>query len=567
MKIMTAKNSKNAPNLSIGSVILLAIFLVGFFIRTYAALKINFTEYEAAYVLGFDGYGSYTPSVLQNLINKLFFQLPDYTPFSLRLFSILAGSLIIILPYFFREKLGNGPAIICALFFAFDPFLIANSVLITGNTFVLLAAGLMLVAWENKQSRLVLLFIFLMTVLGRGFAYFLIVFTVCLSIYTGLPGIRSGFKEGLEKLNSEKLDRITLAFVLVVFIILFILSSTHQDIFVADLSAFIENLTRNYPVGNSPFIYPITLLVYIPLGVVLAVLFLIIKPVPLRKVLSSLVLAGVFFLILIMFFPGHRVVDLVWVSTPIWVVSAVSINRIYSLTEARIKRDFIFQTLLLVSIGNLILSLFSLTYRYRFGLSLTNNLASIFTIIVFMITLVIYWAYLCDIRIAIGGLGISFLIILLVAQFSATSRTAGFPGFPEREIFWDGYFPDKALIEKLIKTSIGNQIGTIAPADFWVDREISPEVFWDLGENRITRQAVDEDPQRDYKVIFRTDEGGINLSGLHFGQKFLAKSYPAWMNTPLSSVFGNDFWMWYFFRDSQQHQEFNYLWLSVQNNS
>jgi hypothetical protein len=544
----------------------LTIFLVGLFIRIYGAVKINFTELEAAYVLWVDAFVFFSPSILQNLANKIVFQLPSYIPLAYRILSIFAGSFIILLPYLLRRKVGNRLALVCAFFFAFDPFLIADSILITGNTFVLLAAGLLVVAWVKEKYELVPLLLFFLTLLGRGFVFFIIAFNVFLILTSSYPTFLTGLRSGISNLGSKFGDRNKLLTFGLIFFIIFFISSTHLDIFVADLSAFFAKLNSTFPPGNSPFIYPLALMVYIPLGLVLAVLSLVLSPMPSKGVVKlALTVSGVF-LFLIMLFPGHRMVDLVWVSAPLWVVGAMGITHFFDWIKPKLKNSVVFFALLFVSLGNLILSILSLTYRYRFGLGFVNTLAAILTTVVFTITLVIYWAYTQDIKTALGGLGISISIFLLLFQISAASHTVGLSNSPEREIFWDGYYPDKPLIDNLFETTVSNQSGTMAPVEIWVDKEIRPDIYWDLSMNQMTKQIANEDPQKEYLVLIKANEGTINSSAPYLGQKFVAKSYPAWMDTPLRSMMGNDFWSWLLFRDSQQHNAYNYLWINAGSN-
>lgn len=563
MADMKEKNLQTNIVLSLG---FLAIFLIGLFFRIYGAYKINFTEFEAAYVMGIEGFVSYTPSILQNFVNKFILQLPNYSPPAFRFLSIFAGSFIILLPYLLRQTIGNRSALVCAIFFAFDPFLIADSILITGNTFVLLAAGLLVVAWIDKKYELVPVLLLSMTMMGRGFVYFIIAINVFLLITSSYPAFLAGFRSGLSNLGSKLGELNKLVTLGLILIIIFLISSTNIDIFVADLSAFFMNIASNYRPGNSPFLYPLALLVYIPLGIVFAILSLFLGPLLSRKMVKLAMIGGGIFLLLIILFPGRRVVDLVWVSAPVWAVSAIGITHLYDLIKPGLKSSLVFIILLLVSMGNLILSILSLTYRYRFGLALVGNLVAIFTILVFAITLLIYWAYLRDIKTALGGLGTTLFILLLLFQLSAASHTAGFSGSPEREIFWDGYFPDKPLIDNLIETSIGNQMGTLAPVEIWVDRDISPEVYWDFGLNQITKQIANEGPVQEYFVVLKFTEEPVNLSALYIGQKFVAKSFPIWMISPLRSLMSDDFWSWFLIRDSQPYQEYNYLWLSAGNN-
>lgn len=564
MPVQKEKNLQTNPLQSPG---FLVIFLVGLFIRFFGATKINFIESEAAYVLELAEFISFTPSILQNLANKFALHLPDYSPLTFRLISIFAGSFIVLLPYFLRQEIGYKSALVCAFFLAIDPFLIADSILITGNTFVLLAAGLLIVAWLDERYELVSALLILMVMMGRGFAYFFIAINVFLLITSSYPRFLAGFKSGFSKLKSILGHPHKLVTVGLILIIIFFISSTHINIFTADLSNFVMNIRTDYPPGYSPFLYPLALLFYVPLGLVMAILALFSRKNPLERVLRIVIICSGLFLVLITLFPGHRVVDLVWVSTPIWAVSAIGIAHFYDQIRSKLKNNLVFIALLLVGMGNLILGFLSLSYRTRFGLALVENLVAIFTITVFVITLVIYWAYIRDIKTAFGGLGVALFILFLLFQISFTSHTAGFSGYPEREIFWDGYFPDKSLIDKLIETSIGNQLGTMARTRIWVDREINPEVYWDLGSNQFTKQIEkeDPDPDPDNLVIFRADEKTINLSAPYLGQKFVAKSYPAWMTTPLRSLMTDDFWSWVLIRDSQQYQAYNYLWLRAEN--
>jgi len=563
---MAKNKNKKIQFFSTDAIIFLVIFLFGFFIRTYGAAKINFTEFEAAYILGMDGNGFYTPSLLQNFVNKFIIQLPNYSPLAFRQLSVLAGSFIILLPYFLRERIGFRPAIICAFFFAIDPFLIANSILISGNTFVLLAAVVLLIAWIDGKHVLVPILFFSMPLLGRGFFYFFIALNIFLIVHSSYPIFLSGIRSGLLKFKSLFADRFKFGFAVLILFLVFLASSSRLDIFIADFSSFINNLRMNYPVENIPLVYPLALIVYIPLGLSFGVLSLILRPALQGKILRSAMIAGGIFLFFIMVFPGHRVIDLVWVSMPLWLAGAFAVDRLIDLIQPIFKKNFIFLIFLFVSISNLILSLLSLTYRIRFGLSLMNNLVGLFTIIVFIVTLVLYWVYTKDLKTALGGTVTVILVFLLIFQLSAASHTAGFTGSPEREVFWDGYYPDKSLVDNLIDTSVSNQKGTMSPTEIWLDREISPEIYWDLSRNEMTRQIADEEPRQDFLAIFKADEEPVDNPSPYIGQKFVAESYPAWMDEPLKSLVENDFWLWFFFRDSPQHQEYNYLWLSIEEN-
>ena len=68
-----------------------------------------------------------SPQPLYILVTSLFFLVIESTNFMARFIPALAGSALVFVPWFFREKLKPRPALILAFFIVFDPGLVALS--------------------------------------------------------------------------------------------------------------------------------------------------------------------------------------------------------------------------------------------------------------------------------------------------------------------------------------------------------------------------------------------------------------------------------------------------------
>jgi len=92
------------------------------------------------------------PQPAYMLFTSLFFLVIESTNFMARVIPALVGSTFVFAPYFFRQKIGVRPALILALFFAFDPGLVALSRQANGTilavTFLLFALGM----WINRRE-------------------------------------------------------------------------------------------------------------------------------------------------------------------------------------------------------------------------------------------------------------------------------------------------------------------------------------------------------------------------------------------------------------------------------
>lgn len=541
------------------------VMVLAFIFRLYGAIHINFTGSEASYAMRWDELGLFSPSLLQNLVNRIALGIPEYSPLVFRLTHVVAGTLITVLPFFLRNHIGNLASVILGFFLAIDPFLIANSVLITGNTMaVLVGCVIALLMIKGKYPFIPFLLIF-MALSGRGFAHFLLISLTCIVFIPGIKPFLKCIKDQMFGFGAPQIQKIFAILGLMILVFIFLIAKTDFDILIVDLANLIKVVQGGYQADNLPWLYPVALLSYLPLAIVMAYVSIFQKPLSNKGIFFVVWIASSLFITIIN--PSHRVIDLVWVTIPLWFITAKALQKLIIALTPILKENLVFLLILFVCFGNLYLGLLRMTYKLKYGLPTLDTLIALLSIVILIIALVIYWAYLKNLKTSLMNLSAILILFLVLAQISNASHTAGVSGYPETEIFWDGYFSGKPIVGRLIETSIANQFGTLDAIEIWSDRSIRADVFWDIRSEKLIRQISNEQPETEYPVIIRNSEEPINLSSLYLGQKFVAKEYPEWVRSPISSLLKTDFWSWVFMRESQPFHEYNYLWLKADQSS
>src|SRR5215207_11425845 len=84
------------------------------------------------------------------LLTSILFAVINTTNFMARFLPAVAGSLLVFVPYFFRQKIKQRPALILAFLFAIDPGLVALS---RQANVTILAVAALLFAWAMWRNR------------------------------------------------------------------------------------------------------------------------------------------------------------------------------------------------------------------------------------------------------------------------------------------------------------------------------------------------------------------------------------------------------------------------------
>jgi hypothetical protein len=271
-------------------------------------------------------------------LTSVFFYIFGGTDFLARFWPALAGSALVLVPFFFRDRLGRLPALILAYGLAFDPGLNALSRQAGGS---MLALAFVLLAWAMwKEGRRALAGTFAGLALLSGS-----------SVWFGLLGLLLAwaFGRGLARRASSQPAEETVADVdtaaaparldwgtlrtplvwglgtLLVVGSLLLRSPRGMMAFLDSLPAFLRNLwiLSDVPVRDVLLALPAYELMPLIFGLVAAV-----RGILKRDALSLRVSLWVLVtLVLVLIYPGKQVADLGWTLLPLWVLAALELGR------------------------------------------------------------------------------------------------------------------------------------------------------------------------------------------------------------------------------------------------
>lgn len=559
MKTKTSKIIIGKFHLIIG-----IIFIFAFLIRVVGSANINLNQEETQSLLttfGINASGS--SPFINDLITRLFLIFGTNSNLALRLINTIVGSLIILLPVLFVGETSEKIAILSSIFFALDPFAIANSIIFTGNSLSFLMAGLLFDAFIHKQKHFLQLILFMIVFNARGLGYFVLIsllwFTALFlfdrNTFFQLKTNILGNKIPIFDFR-KKFGLLLFGLVLIAFAFGIALSSL-----LSEVTTFIKGWASSYQTGNYPIVFIFAVVSYIPLSLITVIFFFVKNIGGISKKTKLIILWILISFFIITFYPAHLVVDLMWVSLPLGAISAILISRYLFDNDKKKNMDLPFLAVLLFLGINLTYSVITLVYRYIWALEYSNLIITIFVVSVFFAVLVIYRAYSLSTSMALVSLSLVFLSIFGSYQVSVAMRSAGINHKPEKEILWNGYFQDRDIVNKIMSTTKANLFGTKGQLSIFVIGQNNPAITWLAQGEKINfgqSAALLNFPD----VVFSDSEVFDAYGGNYQGQIYIANSYPLWTWDPLASVVSGDYWNWLLFRDSQQFTEYNSIWIS-----
>ncbi len=259
------------------------------------------------------------------LTSIVFFLYGGGTDFLARFVPAIAGSLIVFVPFLFRERLKPRPSLILAFFLAFDPGLVALSRQagspILAVIFVLFAWGF----WQRKQSRLAGIFAGLALLSGSSLWEGLLGLGIAWAIWQAMEG-RQKTESAPGPPRGEWLSalRFGIGTILVVGT-LFFLSPNGLSAWLSSLPEYFSGWV--HPSGTSAGLMVFSLFAYEPLALILGVIAIVRGWLQNSPRVMRLSIWLVVALLLALFYPAHQVSDLVWALIPLWVLASLELMR------------------------------------------------------------------------------------------------------------------------------------------------------------------------------------------------------------------------------------------------
>jgi hypothetical protein len=510
------------------------------------------------------------------LLTSILFAIMEGTNFMARIVPALTGSMLVFVPYLFREKLKPQPALILAFLFAIDPGLVAVSRLADGTilavTFILLAWGM----WNNR--RLVPAGIFAGLALLSG-----------TSIWMGLSafGLMWLFIQGLEAKPSSNQTEIPeppesdpenpnpqspitnyqLRPTLLALVTTLLLAGTLFFLVPNGLSAWISSLPAYLagwvtPSESTPGRTLFTLLVYEPLGIFFAVLSLIRGyRTGSRRIIRLSIGLGVSLLLAVFYRqPG----ELVWVILPLLALASMELSRSLNIFPFERLEVGVVATALLILLAYIWFDIAAIgldpfnqfvTSIPVIGSVQNPRYAILYGALGILVLCILFVAFGWSTRTAWLGSAWAFMIFLAVYSLGAAWGASGLRN-PNGVELWN---PDRkpAQADLLLKSvrdvselSLGHDrsqpvtlVGFDSPALEWLLRGHPVELVTSL------------DPQAAPPLIITPPMDNLNLPSAYRGQDFTWRQ-----RVQYESMQRPEWWRWLVNRQLPRENEIIILW-------
>lgn len=498
--------------------------------------------------------------VLTSLVMYIF----NASAWTARFWPALAGSLIVLLPALFRDRLGSLPAVALAFFLALDPGLLAVSrqagSLPLALFFTLLALGL----WRKGFYLPAGIAAGMALLSGPAFWHGLAALGIAslAAAYLQKRQPRPDDGEGLRNvvfgLRLEEQDRLTtaagssawrkaIAAGLVTVLLagtLFFSIPNGLSAAAGGLAAFLRGwaLPAGAPTGVLPSLLLIALAAYALLPLIFGLWG------GLRGLLSGgavdrfLLMWFIAALVLALVYPGRAVSDLLWAILPLWALATRQGVRLLELPG----QDY------LAVLGQALLSTIIFAFVSLTAVTLVNvpNLPqqqvllrmAIAVLMLAASTILIGWGW--SRTVAVRGLVLGLSVVLLAYTVAAGWDAAGFTGKSARDLFaGNAQLASADLIT-----------GTIENLDQWTPPQTgglevvvlnvpSPALRWELRNLQRVRFVENLPPEASPGIVISPDQPELALSATYRGQRLVLSEQTAW-----NTLNAADWFRWMVFR-------------------
>jgi hypothetical protein len=514
------------------------------------------------------------------LLTSSLFAIINSTNFMARLIPAIAGSMLVFVPYFFREKIKPRPALILAFLFAIDPGLVALSRQASGTMLAVTALLFAWAMWRHQRAVPVGIFAGLALLSGPSFWFGLLTLGLTWLLLQGLEARLSTKDEmGLAEqslisnrsFTNYQLPTIELRPALAALLITLLLGGTLFFLSPNGLSAWLSALPdylRGWtaPSSMTPARMILAFLAYEVLGIFLAILSLIRGyRTGSRRILRLSVWLGIALLLAVFY---RQTSELVWVIIPLLTLAALELSRAFDIfAEERVE------------IGVVVLALMILLAYIWFdvskiGLDPQGQLASttlplfgqniqiggapyivLLGAVLIIILCISFVAFGWSARTARLGTTWAFVLFLGVYTLGAAWGSSGLRAQNGVE-FWRPTLPPVqanlllSTVDDISEFSVGHaqsQPVTVMGID-------SPALQWVL-RNRQVETVSALDPQVAPPIVITPFMDSLGLPAAYRGQDFTWRQTPQW-----DLIKAPDWIRWLVFRQLPRENETIIVW-------
>lgn len=529
------------PSLTLEIAAYIAIALLGLILRfgDLGLLPLNAVEAAAAlpaFTISQGGDAAIGAQPAYTLLTSFLFSIVPSSEFLARVWPALAGCLLVLLPYAWRDVLGPKVAVVLALGLALDPGLVALSRLASGH--MLAVTGLLagLTVWRRGRSALAGGLLALGALAAPTFFIGLIA-TLCVWAFlvrTPLVGAHA------------RRAALAAAAVLVLGSTLFLKVPAGLGSVAAPLVGFLQGWAQ--PSGESLFKLLFALLGYgLPIvifGIWGAVHAWLHKNTA-GQLLSVFALISLAMLLL---YPGRQVADMLWVVLPLWALLAQVIGRHLSVPEEEPRAALGEAALMLVLFAFLTFSLARIASNDflletpSFYFYVTGGVLLLGVLVTVLIGL--GWSGKAAVHGLVWALSFSFALFML----SAATRPANAAALRAAELWAPGPAAGQLDLLRATLNDLSERNAGV-PAALAVETRVdSAELAWLL--RQLPPVTGDSAPL----IITAADEAEPAEASAYHGQSFVWTSAPAWEHVPPNPL------GWLLYRQAPETRQHIILW-------
>lgn len=492
----------------------------------------------------------------------LFFAYGGATNYLARLVPALAGSFMVLVPWFFRQRLGSRAALLLALLLAVDPGLLALSRQAASS---ILALTFLLFAWAFwEQARPLPAGVFAGLALLGGPAIWgaLLVFGLAWGISRLMQTGRAPADADSERRRNELL-RSALPPALITLVIagtLFMLAPGGLAAALASIPAYLRGWIS--PSGVPPTRLILALLFYQPLTLILAFTALLRGwRAGDRTVMALGLWMSVAFLVAALY-PAHRVTDLYLALVPLCALAALELVRHFDLQpeeRTEVGGVMVLTALILIFAW---LDLASLMYIPVPSSEATVRIGLFFGSLVLLAVSLLLVAFGWSVRAAQRGGLYGALIALGIYSFGAGLAAGGLRAQPTPEMWSPGNYPAQAeLLSETINDLSDWNAGYVNSLPVTITSVDSPALLWVLRNYQVSR-ANTLDMTSAPPLVITSLAGDPSLAASYRGQDFAWGDQLEWEGRQFPQLWDaiNHWLRWLILREMPHSSETILLW-------
>ena len=504
------------------------------------------------------------------LFTSILFAITESTNFMARAVPALIGSLLVFIPYLFREKLNPRPALILAFLMAFSPGLVALSRQANGTmlavTFLLFAWGM----WINGRTIPAGVFAGLALLSGT-------------SLWAGLLtlGLTWIFRRGTEARSTDgeyesstyqspayniQFSNVELRPPLIALIVTLIFGGTLFFIAPNGISAALSSLPAYLSGWTSPSVMTpgrmlLTILAYEPLGIVLATLSIIRGFRTKSKRILRLSLWLAVSVLLAIFY--RQATELIWVIIPLLTLAALELARSIEVQpDERVEVGVVVTAIMILliyiwfNVSNIAVNPYTQIPAVMpiFGEVQNPRYVIMYGASAILLVCIAMVGFGWSPRIARLGTVWAFTIFLSFYSLATAWGASGLrnPGGVE---LWS---TPKPLHADLLLASVDDisefSLGHIDSQPVTIMGIDSPALEWVLKDHQV-EVVYALDPQVAPPLVVTQPMDNLNLPSAYRGQDFTWRQTPRW-----EQIQNADWWSWLVYRQLPKDDETIILW-------